>query len=264
MGNDYYNSEVAPLYYEVAKNTNENFQLTDEFVIFSHYIQNGQKICEFGSWEGGKLKAFTGLNRNLSLYGIDISEMWIKAAKENSPAINYIVWDITKTSFPNNFFDITMSFFVYEHLENPLLAFQEMYRTTKNEWYIFLWFPNYGSPIFPSPPSIHGKSIFQKIWTIIKRLFWAKNVYTTVKPITDKHFQPDFDTRTEINMDKFIQHIKNNYKVTIKLADSKWGEIENGNMVFKFYYIFKLLNNSLCKYWWPQCFLIIEKQDTNN
>lgn len=259
MDNNYYNSNIMKEYFNIAKNTNYNFKLLKEYYIFSEYIKENDKICEFWSWEWSKIASFYDINKKLNLYWIDISEYWINESKKKYPYINYIVWDITKTNFKKNYFDITMSFFVYEHLQNPILAFQEMYRTTKKWWYIFLWFPNYWSPLFPSPPSLYNKSNIQKVYLILRRLLSKKYIYKNVKPITEVKFEPDFDTISEINMWKFVEYIKNNFIIKIIKESSNWEDIKNWNILFKLYFPFKIFKYSFFKYWWPKCFLIIKK-----
>lgn len=260
MKTDYYNSNITERYYDIAKNWNNDFLKSTEFDILSKYINSNFSICEFWCWEWSKVASFKELNKNLDLNWIDISEYWIKKSLEKNNDIKYIVWDITKTNFENNLFDITMSFFVYEHLNNPLLAFNEMYRTTKKWWYIFLWFPNYWSPLFPSPPTLYWKSVINKTVVIVKRLFWIKKVYKNVLPITNIDFEPDFDTTAEINMSKFIKYINRNFNIEISEFSSKWENTDNGNILFKLYFPFKIFNKSFFKYWWPQCFLVIKKK----
>lgn len=260
MKDNFYNSDVAKKYYDIAESTNNDFNLINEFRIFSKYIDKNQTLCEFWSWEWSKIASFKTLNKDLSLYWIDISEYWVDKSLKNNNDINYIVWDITKTIFENDFFDITMSFFVYEHLNNPILAFKEMYRTTKTWWYIFLWFPNYWSPLFPSPPSLYWKNIFKKILLILTRIFSKSEIYKNVLPVTEVEFQPDFDTTAEINMWKLLKYIKENYKIEIIEESSKWENTENWNNLFKLYFPFKLFKDSLFKYCWPQCFLVIKKK----
>lgn len=260
MGKNYYNSDVTKEYYEIAENGNNDFHLLTEFKHFSKYIKEGQKVCEFWCWEWSKIASFKELNKKLNLYWIDISEYWLEKATQKNKDIDYTLWDITQTPFSSDFFDITMSFFVYEHLNNPLLAFSEMYRTTKKWGHIFLWFPNYGSPLFPSPPSLYNKSMFQKIFLILKRLFSKQNIYSNVIPITNVKFQTDFDTTAEINMWGLMSHIKKNFNIEIVQESSKWENTEWWNMLFKLYFPFKIFKKSFFKYYWPQCFLIIKKK----
>jgi len=261
INQNYYNSDVSEKYYDIAENTNAEFYTLNQFNIFAKYIQEWNKLCEFWSWEWTKIASFFKLNRKLDLYWIDISEYGVEKSKKSYPQINYLVQDITKTSFKNSFFDITMSFFVFEHLSNPLLAFDEMFRTTKKWGYIFLWFPNYWSPLFPSPPSLYWKSVFQKICLILKRIFSKLEVYKNVSPIINVEFEPDFDTTAEIYMWKFIKSIQWKYNITILEEKSDWEDTEKWNILFKLYFPFKCFKNTFFKYWWPKCFLIIRKND---
>ena len=52
-----------------------------------------------------------------------------------------IVGDIHKMPFPNNFLDAIICIAVLEHVENPILACQEMFRTLKPGGYCFLYVP---------------------------------------------------------------------------------------------------------------------------
>jgi SAM-dependent methyltransferase len=257
---NFYNSNKVIEYYNISETWNKSFQNTKEFIIMNKYIEKNFKICEFWAWEWGKIATFNNIKNNLKLFWIDISEYGLKKASEKYKNIKFTIWDITNTKYKNEFFDITMSFFVYEHLDNPLLAFKEMYRITKNWGYIFLWFPNYWSPLFPSPPTLYKKNNIQKIWIILRRIFWRKKIYKNVIPIIDDKFKADFDTMSEINMWKFTKYIKKNYNISIIEYSSNWDLTNTWNPLFKLYFPFKLFKSSIFKYWWPQCFLIIKKK----
>jgi SAM-dependent methyltransferase len=259
---DYYNSQEAENYYTVASDWNEGFLNSLEYKEISSYIHSWDSICEFWCGEGSKVAVFSE-KKDTKLFGIDISKFAIQKAKEQYPMIDFQVMDIAHTHFADATFDLTLTCFVLEHVTDPRVIIDEMVRTTRKDWYIVLWFPNYGSPLFPSPPTLYGKSFFQKvciIWIRILSTWFTKTpVYKNVEPILDAEFQLDYDTISEIYMWSLMRHLREQW-LKIEFASSRWENINSGsNPIFRFYLPFKLFKNWLCKYWGPQCFVVIKR-----
>jgi ubiquinone/menaquinone biosynthesis C-methylase UbiE len=68
---------------------------------------------------------------DLSIYGVDISETAIKAAKKDFPDNIYSVVDTYKLPFPDNYFNGIIMQCVLEHLDDPSKALREIKRVLK-------------------------------------------------------------------------------------------------------------------------------------
>lgn len=80
--------------------------------------------------------------KNFETYGIDISPLAIKKAKEIVKKSKLSVCNAQdKYPFQNDFFDIVVSFDVIEHLENPKQSVDEAFRVLKSGGYLFLQTP---------------------------------------------------------------------------------------------------------------------------
>ena len=82
--------------------------------------------CGLGEWSMLLKKA------GYKPYGLDICEEVIASLREEFTDINFLCGDIRQTSFENAFFDLYISWGVFEHFENGLQdSFNEAYRVLK-------------------------------------------------------------------------------------------------------------------------------------
>jgi hypothetical protein len=92
------------------------------------------QICEFGSHKGRNLKYFLDNNQNISATGIDINPV-VKDLEENYKNYMGIIGDEkTLSKFDNNFFDLSFTFSVLDHIPSKKIVFQvlkDLIRTSK-------------------------------------------------------------------------------------------------------------------------------------
>jgi SAM-dependent methyltransferase len=69
----------------------------------------------------------------------DIAEKLLK--KHPWKNVEKIICDLEKTlPFQDNYFDLAISFFVLEHIENLQNFFEESYRILNNNWKLIIWY----------------------------------------------------------------------------------------------------------------------------
>lgn len=77
-----------------------------------------------------------------NLYGLDYSAEAIKQAKSRIPAANFSQGDAQNLDFPANYFEIALACETLEHVENPELVLQEIYRVLKPKGCLIITIPN--------------------------------------------------------------------------------------------------------------------------
>jgi SAM-dependent methyltransferase len=112
--------------------------------LIDHNTQKDTCILDIGCGHGDFLESVYA--RTPHTYGIDPDE---QALKKNSIIRNTVLGTADALPFPDNFFDLVVSAWVLEHLDNPERAFQEIYRTLKpggkvifltpNSWNYVVW-----------------------------------------------------------------------------------------------------------------------------
>ena len=253
----YYNEDKnIDNYFKIAHKASTDFKATKEFFLINDFLEKWNTICELWCGEWSKIASFD--SNKFELTWIDISEIAIKYAKKQYPKIDFIVHDVENVSLKKQY-DCTMSYFVLEHIQNPEKYIDKMISMTKSWWNLVLWFPNYWSPLFPSPPTLYKKNSLEKLIIIFKRIFkifFDKKYYNSVNPITEV-YECDYDVVSEIYMWKFRKLLLNKW-LKIKYESSCWHNMPKW-VIFKLYLPFKYLKNNLFKYRWPQCFMILEK-----
>lgn len=123
--------KMSPLFERYFKkiinylDANKNAKILDVGCGFGYFL----KICE--------------KKTNWALYGVDISRYAINRAKRNVKAI-YYVHDVNEglNLFPQNYFDLLVSFDVIEHLNSPFLFLKEVHRVLKPNGIIAITTPN--------------------------------------------------------------------------------------------------------------------------
>ena len=89
---------------------------------FKDYINDNQKVLDFGCGGGYMLSAFT----NIKKYGVEINPNGKKIAERNGLKIF-----LRSKELPSNFFDLVISNNALEHTDNPLFELKELYRSLK-------------------------------------------------------------------------------------------------------------------------------------
>ncbi|OGW39029.1 MAG: hypothetical protein A2Y97_02330 [Nitrospirae bacterium RBG_13_39_12] len=108
----------------------------------ANYVKN-KKVLDIacGSGYGSKILIENGA---ISVTGMDISQDTIDYAKNRYVAdgLDFIQGDILHVGFPDNFFDIVISFETIEHLKNYRKAILEIRRVLKEDGLLIISSPN--------------------------------------------------------------------------------------------------------------------------
>ena len=111
--------------------------LTKYRAIVEGYTDEKTKILDVGCGHGDFMAPV--YSRAGEVFGIDADE---RALTRNKIIINKVVGRVESLPFPDNFFDLSVSAWVLEHLENPARAFKEIYRTLKPKGKVIFLTPN--------------------------------------------------------------------------------------------------------------------------
>jgi SAM-dependent methyltransferase len=109
-------------------------EFVDKFLKMHLKNLSSAMILEAGCGPGVFLEVLGSIYPNNNITGIDISESRIDQANlklsdlENAKALKA---DIYNLPFPDNYFDFIYSRFLYEYLDDPILATKELYRVCK-------------------------------------------------------------------------------------------------------------------------------------
>jgi len=172
-----------------------------EFQYFKDFFVDGQKILDFGCGNGRFY--FLIQDKNISYYGVDISEKLLFLAKENvKNGQFFLISKELDLPFSNNFFDIIVCLATFHHIPSFTLRMKllkEFYRVLKpngllilsvwdfyhgkNKKYLFKFFFDWlknkiQNKIFKKKPSLDWKDFFvpwknQKGEVVINRYFHA-------------------------------------------------------------------------------------------
>ncbi|MBI5197022.1 MAG: class I SAM-dependent methyltransferase [Nitrospirae bacterium] len=137
-----------------------------EFLLISQAIENTipkenhgkMNILEFGCGPSGGAHFLSKLG---SLTASDVYRHHLLSLPAN---VEFIISDIHKTEFLNNYFDILVSNQVLEHIERLDIAFTEMQRITKPDGYFFFSIPTATWLILTIPGQL-----FKKLENILEK-----------------------------------------------------------------------------------------------
>ena len=158
-------------YYDAAKSEMKPLSANPALKRLFNNIKSGNSVLDVGCGEGSKIiDAFKRIN-NISAYGIDVSDVAIRRAKNQNSKINFRCGNIEKLPYKSDKFDITFSTYVFEHTTKPMKILKEMIRVTKIGGKIIIVCPNYGSPIYTSPITPKLKHMKKAFLRELKYLF---------------------------------------------------------------------------------------------
>lgn len=111
--------------------------------LFNKYIGNVESdILEIGCGTGYVLKGLQENFDNYNLYGSEIHLEGIKYAKKRLPSVEFIQLDATKMPFKDEF-DAIGAFDVIEHIDEDEMVISQIYKSLKNNGFLFLSVPQY-------------------------------------------------------------------------------------------------------------------------
>jgi len=183
-------------YYDVMGST-EDFKKEIFYKEMQKLLGIKDSVIEIGCGDATKLRAFDNGKRKLC--GIDLSRIAIQKARDKIKRGKFKISNIEKLPYKDNSFDFVYSAYVFEHLNNPEKVLSEMIRISKK--YVCVLCPNFGSPLYKSPPNKDGiitnalrKFLRYFLYTFKKPIHinWLK-----VQPILNKPYEPDFDATCE-------------------------------------------------------------------
>jgi ubiquinone/menaquinone biosynthesis C-methylase UbiE len=131
------------------------------------------------------------VNKNIDVYGIDISQILIESCNKYNKLIKTSVGDAENMDYSTNFFDLVYCFHSTWYFTNVQNAVSEMIRVTKNQGYVFFDIQNlknkyHKDAILKKEKRKNSKLYFiiHKVKFIIKALWgikesWSYTIYDT-------------------------------------------------------------------------------------
>lgn len=258
-------------YYDTTTQAYKNIESHFAFRAIVKYLPHVRSVFEIGCGNGSVLANFKKVFPYIKMTGIDVSELAIKQGrKQYGRKISIRVADAESIRLHTKF-DLVISFFTFEHLDNPEKVFLTMARHVKKKGYLYIVCPNYGSLIYPSP--CYKKSLIERVGFSLQRdihlllnrsiasLDWQK-----VSPILDfssKHIM-DHDTTIEPYIFSLKRFVESNYpEYRVIFADSGWWSVPDASFLFKVgtlpFRLFDVFGIVPFRYWGPRCMLLLQK-----
>lgn len=138
-------------------------------------IKKGSKILDAGCGTGNLLKILEDKNKNLKLYGIDISKEMLKIVKRKLKNVNIKLGSIEKISFKKNYFDYVFSVDAFHHYYNYSLVMENFYKILKRGGYLIVVDFSFGtflnkifSSIEPGNNEMHTALEFKELFKSYK------------------------------------------------------------------------------------------------
>ncbi|HDU7489289.1 TPA: class I SAM-dependent methyltransferase [Listeria monocytogenes] len=115
------------------------FEDLSKWTISNTEMGDATNILDIGYGGGSNVKNLVELNKNVTIYGVDISKESYKTATNlNKKAINngkvkLSIQDVAFMNYPADFFDIVYAIQTHMYWDNPRKGFEEIYRVMSNE-----------------------------------------------------------------------------------------------------------------------------------
>ncbi|EJY1097454.1 class I SAM-dependent methyltransferase [Listeria monocytogenes] len=115
------------------------FEDLSKWTISNTEMGDATNILDIGYGGGSNVKNLVELNKNVTIYGVDISKESYKTATNlNKKAINngkvkLSIQDFALMNYPADFFDIVYAIQTHMYWDNPRKGFEEIYRVMSNE-----------------------------------------------------------------------------------------------------------------------------------
>ena len=119
--------------YTTPARSREYWERTYRFLNFLNYVKDGDKVIDLGCGVGIPCRLVQEKKKDCETWGVDISNEVIENNVSEEPKTTWKYGHIGNLSFlPMDYFDVAFCGEVIEHLDNPLVAFQDAYRVLKN------------------------------------------------------------------------------------------------------------------------------------
>ncbi|EAF4519858.1 class I SAM-dependent methyltransferase [Listeria monocytogenes serotype 4b] len=115
------------------------FEDLSKWTISNTEMGDATNILDIGYGGGSNVKNLVELNKNVTIYGVDISKESYKTATNlNKKAINngkvkLSIQDVALMNYPADFFDIVYAIQTHMYWDNPRKGFEEIFRVMSNE-----------------------------------------------------------------------------------------------------------------------------------
>ncbi|EAE1813446.1 class I SAM-dependent methyltransferase [Listeria monocytogenes] len=115
------------------------FEDLSKWTISNTEMGDATNILDIGYGGGSNVKNLVEINKNVTIYGVDISKESYKTATNlNKKAINngkvkLSIQDVALMNYPADFFDIVYAIQTHMYWDNPRKGFEEIYRVMSNE-----------------------------------------------------------------------------------------------------------------------------------
>lgn len=101
-------------------------------------VKKKSKILDAGCGTGNLLKILENENKNLELYGVDISKEMLKIARKKLKIAKIKLEAVEKLTFKKDYFDYIFSIDSFHHHYNNRLVMRNFYRILKKEGYLIV------------------------------------------------------------------------------------------------------------------------------
>ncbi|EJE2822432.1 class I SAM-dependent methyltransferase [Listeria monocytogenes] len=120
------------------------FEDLSKWTISNTELSNVNHVLDIGYGGGSNVKNLAELNKNWTIYGVDISEESYKTAtKLNKKAINngtvkLSIQDVALMNYQADFFDLVYAIQTHMYWDNPQEGFEEIYRVMSQDGVLIL------------------------------------------------------------------------------------------------------------------------------
>ncbi|MFA5396044.1 MAG: class I SAM-dependent methyltransferase [Methanogenium sp.] len=127
----------------------------ERFEKVSNMIPDGARVLDVGCGTGEFVKFLHSKKNKCGISGIDFSVKAIEYAKKTCPECAFFVKDVMQSSEMFTDVEYIVCFETIEHLDEPLLFVEEMYKTLKKGGILFLSTP-YNNQVSGGKEHIHS------------------------------------------------------------------------------------------------------------
>ena len=232
-------------------------------------IKDGELVLDCGCGEGFYVMVISQLFPNVKIVGFDHDKSLLEKAKKwvgNNKNVTWVLGDIYKIPYPDNYFDKIILSEVLEHIPDDKRALKEVKRVLKPRGKIAITVPNHNYPLFWDPLNwvrehlglghFSCKSGFLGgIWAMHLRLYYPWEIENLVKEVGLKieeirgltHYCFPFNHNILYLGKQFYTHFPVSKSVYNSMEKFAWKESTNSlgffaSIIKKVFEIFKLID----------------------